>query len=136
MCGNDYRNWDDRLAICQLAMNMKIKNRTASTPFSLMYARQVNTRRSTNNLNLNGRKALSIPELQQRAAHMNSIVFPAIQTRTTRLVEEYNKKIDQKHQIIDIPFDTPVMVRLKEGRESKFAPLYAGPYIVARKTKG
>ena len=135
MCGNDHRNWDDRLALCQLAINMKIKNRTASTPFSLMFARQVSTKRSTENLNLNGRKSLTIPELQKRAEYMNSIVFPAIQTRTTRLVEEYNKKFDEKHYIIDIPFDTPVMVRLKEGRENKFAPLYAGPYVVARKTQ-
>lgn len=54
MCGNDHRNWDDRLALCQLAINMKIKNRTASTPFSLMFARQVSTKRSTEKLNLNG----------------------------------------------------------------------------------
>ena len=135
MCGNDHRNWDDRLALCQLAINMKIKNRTASTPFSLMFARQVNTKRSTEKLNLNGRKTLSIPELQKRAEYMNSIVFPAIQTRTTRLVEEYNKKIDAKHYLIDIPSDTTVMVRLKDGRENKFAPLYAGPYVVARKTQ-
>ncbi|GAN11418.1 conserved hypothetical protein [Mucor ambiguus] len=135
MCGNDTRNWDDRLPICQLVINMKIKQRTASTPFSLMFARQVSTRRSTNDLNLNGRKSLSIPELLKRAEYMNSIVFPAIQERTTRLMEEYNKKIDKKNLIIDIPFDTPVMVRLKEGRESKLAPLYAGPYVVARKTK-
>jgi hypothetical protein len=135
MCGNDNRNWDDRLPICQLAINMKIKHRTASTPFSLMFARQVSTNRSTEHLNLNGQKALSISELQKRAEYMNSIVFPAIQERTQRLVDEYNKKIDAQHQIIDIPFDTTVMVRLKDGRENKFAPLYAGPYVVARKTK-
>lgn len=135
MCGNDTRNWDDRLPICQLVINMKVKQRTASTPFSLMFARQVSTRRSTKDLNLNGRKCLTIPQLLQRAEYMNSIVFPAIQERTTRLMEEYNKKVDKKNYIIDIPFDTPVMVRLKEGRESKLAPLYAGPYVVARKTK-
>ncbi|KAG2190560.1 hypothetical protein INT46_008911, partial [Mucor plumbeus] len=27
------------------------------------------------------------------------------------------------------------MVGLKDGRENKFAPLYAGPYVVARKTQ-
>ena len=45
------------------------------------------------------------------------------------------KKIDAKHYLINIPSDTTVMVGLKDGRENKFAPLYAGPYVVARKTQ-
>ena len=57
-----------------------------------MFAGQVNTKRSTEKLNLNGWKTLFIPEFQKRAEYMNSIVFPVIQTRTTRLIEEYNKK--------------------------------------------
>ena len=35
----------------------------------------------------------------------------------------------------DIPFDSAVMIRLPEGRQSKLSPLYAGPYIVVRRTQ-
>ncbi|CEP09913.1 hypothetical protein, partial, partial [Parasitella parasitica] len=134
MCGNDTHNWDDRLSICQLAMNMKVKSRTASTPFSLMFARQVNTQREAKKVNLNGRPPLTLDELQQRIQHMNNIVFPAIQERTKRVAEEYTKKMDKRRMIIeDIPFDSAVMVRLPEGRQSKLSPLYAGPYIVVRR---
>ncbi|KAG1111288.1 hypothetical protein G6F42_015073 [Rhizopus arrhizus] len=136
MCGNDSHNWDDKLSICQLVMNMKVKTRTASTPFSLMFARQVNTRRETDKLNLNGRAPLSMEELQERIQYMNDIVFPAIQERTKRLAEEYNKKLDGRRMILeDIPFDSAVMIRLPEGRQSKLSPLYAGPYIVVRRTQ-
>ncbi|KAI8635860.1 hypothetical protein BD408DRAFT_454870 [Parasitella parasitica] len=136
MCGNDTHNWDDRLPICQLALNMKIKQRTASTPFSLMFARQVNINPNPNNVNLNGRQALSITELQQRIEHMNSIVFPALQERTKLLAEEYNKKMDKHRYILpELLFDSPVMVRLEEGRQSKLAPLYAGPYFVVKRTQ-
>jgi hypothetical protein len=136
MCGNDTHNWDDRVPIVQLALNMKVKQRTASTPFSLMFARQVNLDPNPNNLNLNGRPALSIKELQQRVEHMNSIVFPALQERTQRLAEEYNKRMDKRRYILpELAFDSPVMVRLEEGRSSKLAPLYAGPYFVVKRTQ-
>ncbi|KAL9536375.1 hypothetical protein PS6_011932, partial [Mucor atramentarius] len=105
-------------------MNMKVKTRTASTPSSLMFARQVNTRRETDKLNLNGRTPLSMEELQEPIKYMNDIVFPAIQERTKRLAEEYNKKLDDRRMILkDIPFDSAVMIRLPEGRQSKLSPL-------------
>ncbi|CEP06946.1 hypothetical protein, partial, partial [Parasitella parasitica] len=135
MCGNDTHNWDDKLSICQLVMNMKVKSRTGSTPFSLMFARQVNTKRETDKLNLNGRPPLTMDELQTRIEHMNNVVFPAIKERTEKLAEEYSKKLDERRMIIeDIPFDSAVMIRLPEGRQSKLSPLYAGPYIVVRRT--
>jgi len=134
MCGNDTRNWDNRLPIVQLAINMKVRDRTASTPFSLMFARQVNL--DPKKLNRNNRKALTLEELQKRAEVMNDIVFPAIQKRTDELAKIYREKFNEKHYIIeDIPAGTPVMIRYAEGRSNKLAPLYSGPYIVVRRTK-
>lgn len=134
MCGNDTKNWDNRLPIVQLAINMKVRDRTASTPFSLMFARQVNL--DHKKLNRNNRKALTLEELQKRAEVMNDIVFPAIQKRTDELAKLYREKFNEKHYIIeDIPAGTPVMIRYAEGRSNKLAPLYSGPYIVVRRTK-
>ena len=134
MCGNDTRNWDNRLPIIQLAINMKVRDRTASTPFSLMFARQVTL--DPKKINRNNRKALTLKELQKRAETMNDIVFPAIQQRTDELAKIYREKFNKKHYIIeDIPAGTPVMVRYAEGRSNKLAPLYSGPYIVVRRTQ-
>lgn len=134
MCGNDTKNWDNRLPIVQLAINMKVRDRTASTPFSLMFARQVNL--DPKKINRNNRKALTLEELQKRAETMNDIVFPAIQQRTNELAKLYRKKFNQKHYIIEnIPAGTPVMIRFAEGRSNKLAPLYSGPYIVVRRTR-
>lgn len=134
MCGNDTRNWDNRLPIVQLAINMKVRDRTASTPFSLMFARQVTL--DPKKINRNNRKALTLEELQKRAETMNDIVFPAIQQRTDELAKIYREKFNKKHYIIeDIPAGTPVMVRYAEGRSNKLAPLYSGPYIVVRRTQ-
>jgi hypothetical protein len=35
----------------------------------------------------------------------------------------------------ELAFDAPVMIRLEEGRSSKLAPLYAGPYFVVKRTQ-
>jgi hypothetical protein len=135
MCGNDTHNWDERLPIVQLAINMKVRDRTASTPFSLMFARQVNVNPNKKR-NRNNRKALTLKELQKRAETMNDIVFPAIKQRTLELAELYSKKFNKKHYILEnIPVDTPVMIRLAEGRANKLAPLYSGPYVVVRRTQ-
>jgi hypothetical protein len=134
MCGNDTYNWDARLPVVQLVINMKVRDRTASTPFSLMYARQVNL--DSKKKNRNNRKALTLRELQKRAEIMNDIVFPAIQQRTLELAKLYGDKFNKKHYILEnIPVDTPVMVRLAEGRANKLAPIYSGPYVVVRRTQ-
>lgn len=39
LLGNDTHRWDEMLPAAQLCCNYKIRNRTASAPFSLMFAR-------------------------------------------------------------------------------------------------
>lgn len=137
MCGNDASSWDERLSIVQLCLNMKVKSRTGSTPFSLMYARQVQINGvgdKDKTVDPTKQSPLSVDELEKRAEHLNTIVFPAIKERTMKIVEEQNKRFNKHHQLVDIPVDTPVMIRLAEGRKNKLAPLYSGPYTVVRKT--
>lgn len=99
-----------------------------------MFAKQVNL--DTKKRNRNNRKILTLEELQKRAEIMNDIVFPAIKQRTLELAELYSKKFSKKYYILkNIPVDTPVMVRLAEGRPNKLAPLYSEPYVVVRRTQ-
>jgi hypothetical protein len=65
---------------------------------------------------------------------MADIIFPAIKERTYKIIAEYNKKFDGKHYLIDIPIDTPVMIKIPGGRPTALSPLYTGPYTVVRKT--
>jgi transposase InsO family protein len=135
LCGNDTSNWDERLGLVQLCCNIKVRDRTASTPFSLMFARQVDL--STNHdPKMKGKKnPVSVKELVKRADYMADVVFPAVEERTRKIVEKYNEDFNKKHRIIDIPIDTPVMVKLQGGRPTSLSPLYDGPYTVVRKTR-
>ncbi|KAG2191406.1 hypothetical protein INT47_000261 [Mucor saturninus] len=138
LLGNDTSKWDDMLPVAQLCCNYKIRNRTASSPFSLMYTRQLSTPKDYSNPSINKnspRKMVTEEELVQRAETMAKVVFPAIAERTRKIVEEQSKKFDKKHYLIDIPNDTTVMVKLP-NRATKLSPLYEGPFTVVRKTMG
>jgi hypothetical protein len=138
LCGNDTSNWDQKVPVAQLCANYKIRNRTASSPFSLMFARQLNKPQDYTSPKIRDsvpKKLISEEDLIKRAELLSSVVFPAINERTQRLVEEQSRRFNQKHYLIDIPINSPVMVKLP-NRTTKLAPLYEGPYIVVRKTRG
>ncbi|KAG1205364.1 hypothetical protein G6F69_009432 [Rhizopus microsporus] len=80
-------------------------------------------------------KYMTEEELLQRIDKMENIIFPAINERTKRIIEEYSKKYDKKKMMINIENGTHVMVRLP-NRANKLAPLYEGPYTVVRRTQG
>jgi hypothetical protein len=133
-CGNDTSDWDEHLRYVQLLCNLKVRDRTASTPFSLMFARQVDVNPRNDPKQKNKKTPVSVEELVKRAEHMADIVFPAITERTDKIIAEYNKKFDGKHYLIDIPIDTPVMIKIPGGRPTALSPLYTGPYTVVRRT--
>lgn len=137
MCGNDTSRWDMILPAAQLCCNLKIRNRTGSTPFSLMFARQfpqIQDRINSSNKPAFPKKVMTVEDLVKKAEYMATIVFPAIHQRTKELTELQRKRFDKHHYLIDIPLGTTVMVRLP-SRASKLSPLYEGPFTVVTKTK-
>lgn len=137
MCGNDTSKWDLILPAAQLACNHKIRNRTGSSPFSLMFARQFPKIQDCTNPSIQStlpKRVTTVEDLIKKAEYMADIVFPAIYNRTNDLMEIQRKKFNDKHYLIDIPIGTTVMVRLP-SRASKLSPLYEGPFTVVTKTK-
>lgn len=137
MVQSNGRDWSHYLPIVQICMNRYIKNKTLSSPFSLMYARRVNLPDDYADLSKHPlpKDLMTVEELEERIKHMEELVFPAIFERTQKINEEYSKRYNKKNVLVDIPVGTHVMVRLK-SRPSKLAPLYEGPYTVVRKNKG
>ena len=138
MVEDNGQDWDHHVPIAQLAMNNRITHRTNSSPFSLMFARKLNPFKEYNKEKKEAlpSREISAEELLEKVEKMSEIVFPAIQERTRRIVEEYNKKFNTKNNIItDIPENTSVMVKLP-SRTSKLAPIYEGPFTVIRRTQG
>ena len=138
MIKSDGRDWDLYLPMVQICMNRYIKNKTLSSPFSLMYARRVTMPDDYESQN---RKApipqdlMTIEELEERIKYMEEIVFPAINERTQKINEEYARKYNNKKVMVDIPVGAHLMVRL-DRREGKLSPIYEGPYTVVRRNAG
>ncbi|KAG2191017.1 hypothetical protein INT47_001072, partial [Mucor saturninus] len=137
MCGNDTSKWDTILPAAQLCCNLKIRNRTGSSPFSLMFARQFPTIQDRNDPSKQSslpNKVSTVEDLIKKAEYMADIVFPAIHQRTNELMKLQRKRFDDTHYLIDIPIGSTVMVKLP-SRASKLSPLYEGPFTVVTKTK-
>ncbi|KAG2191999.1 hypothetical protein INT47_006066 [Mucor saturninus] len=105
MCGNDTSKWDTILPAAQLSCNLKIRNRTGSSLFSLMFARQFPTMQDRTDSSTKS-------SLPKKAEYMADIIFPAIHQRTNELMELQRNRFDNKHYLIDIEVGSTVMVRL------------------------
>jgi IS30 family transposase len=136
MVKNNVKNWDRILPACQLSINTKIRHRTESAPFALMFARSMNPLKNYDDPDnsIKDRIPMSMEELNKRADYMTNVVFPAINERTKRIAEEQAARFNKDHIIVDYQVGDWVMVRLPE-RAGKLEAAYEGPFQVVQKKK-
>ena len=129
------RDWDHYVPLTQLQLNMRISKRLQSSPFSLMFARNVNDFRDYRKDTSTPATPMSYEELVKRLEHMQNVVFPALKARTDEYVKKQKEKFDTTHKLTSFPEQSHVMAKV-HTRGSKLAPTYEGPYTVLRKTEG
>ena len=137
MVSEHIHNWDSVLPGTQLAINTKIRYRTESAPFQLMFARPLNRFVDYDDPKIKEslpKKPMTLEELRKKAKIMNEVVFPAINQRTQRIIEEQAKRFNKHHKITHFKVGDWVMVRLPH-RESKLEAAYDGPYQVVQKKR-
>ncbi|KAK4514202.1 SNARE-binding exocyst subunit S6 [Mucor velutinosus] len=130
-------DWDSVLPGTQLAINTKIRYRTESAPFQLMFARPLNRFVDYDDPKIKDnlpKKPMTLGELRKKAEIMNQVVFPAINQRTQRIIEEQATRFNKHHKITHFKVGDWVMVRLPH-RESKLEAAYDGPYQVVQKKR-
>lgn len=131
------KNWDFYLPSIQLALNNQISKRLNSTPFSLMFARNLNT---IKDLKLKHEKRgnmphMSVEELLKRVDYMSDIVFPAIIEKNAVSMKRAEQSFNKTHNLVEFSPGDYVMVRLQSS-DGNLTPVYEGPYTVVRKTTG
>jgi transposase InsO family protein len=137
MCDSNPQDWDLYVGIAQLAMNHKIRERTNSSPFALMFGRSIRIPNSNNKNETDAipNEPMTIEELEKRNEFMSEIVFPAIKERTLKITKLQEEKFNRSNKLINIPENAAVMIKLTR-RENKLSPIYKGPYFVVKRTKG
>ena len=137
MVNDHIYDWDSVLPGCQLAINTNIRYRTESAPFQLMFARPLNRFQDYNDPKIKDnlpKNPMTLEELQKKAEIMNNIVFPSINQRTQRIVEEQAKRFNKNNTIRHFEVGDWVMVRLPH-RESKLEAAYDGPFQIVQKKR-
>ena len=135
--GGASEDWHLYVPVAQLMINNEISTRTLSTPFSLMFARNVNEPITFRNKEGKIEKSeyMSQDELLKRIDYMSQIVFPVIAERTKQHLDQLTENIDKKRVQADFPEGSHVMVKV-HNRHNSLSPAYEGPYIIERKTAG
>jgi hypothetical protein len=127
--------WPMFVNFAQLSFNNKIASLTGSSPFALMFGRELNEIRDYTN---DGAPiTIDINDWKEHQEKIVSLIYPAI---SERIQSGKNKMITQlnRHRKILLPHAVPEgsTVMIKDPvRTTKFEPKYIGPYEIVRRAR-
>lgn len=128
------QHWPLFVPFAQLSFNHKISSLTGSSPFSLMFGRQLNELRDYTG---EEPKAIPLDSWKQHQEKILSLIFPAVSERVrlskSKMVQQLNKT---RRTLLHSAFPNGAIVMLKDQlRANKWEPKYVGPYTVVRRTR-
>jgi hypothetical protein len=118
----------------QLCFNTKFSELTGSTPFSLMFGRNINELKDYSYQE--PIQAIDIKQWKEYQEKVISLVFPAVSDRIlinkNKMIKSLNK---QRRILTDQSIPAGAIVMLKDPiRQNKFEPKYIGPFTVIRRS--
>jgi len=127
--------WELWLSFIQLSLNMKELDRTGSIPFELFFGRPFNKFDDWSNTSFANVSEIVRTRLE-KLLQLKNIILPTIASRTSSKRSKRNTNFNQTKKILPpLAPGTKVMV-LDSTRESKWDPLYEGPFTVLQQTSG
>jgi hypothetical protein len=127
------QHWPLFVPLAQLCVNNKISSLTQSTPFSLMFARELH---GFNEFSTE-KEAMSIQQWKDYQKKVMSIIYPAINLRVREVKEKMIESVDQSHRVLpadSFPVDAVVMLK-DPKKQDKREPHYVGPYRILEKDR-
>lgn len=130
--------WTDFIPYVQLAYNCKIAALTGSTPFSLMFGRSVNDFEKYGRTRTQARSEMSMELWKTRQQRLSEVIYPAVNehvlTKKSKMQSDF---IRTKNIISEDKFPCGAQVMMVDKtRESKWDPVYEGPFTVVRMNRG
>jgi len=128
------QHWPMFTPFAQLAFNNKISSLTGSSPFSLMFGRQLNEMKDYTGEEV---KTISLDDWKLQQEKIASLIYPAISERTRLGKHAMIKSINQHRRglLTDAFPNGAVVMLIDQLRQNKFEPKYVGPYTVVRRTR-
>jgi hypothetical protein len=130
----DEAQWDLHVPVVQFAINSKVADIHGSTPFSVMFARQLNPFTDYTECNSDHPSPKSISD---RLQFIHDILFPAVEERSLNHAALAKAKFHRRFKISSDPFPNGCFVMVKDPiRSSSLQPFFEGPFKVLRRTRG
>jgi len=127
--------WELLLPITQLSLNLKILERTGSKPFELFMARPFYMFEDWTEIE-DGNAAGFLENRLKELQELRDVIWPAIKQRTSTQRAKIQAYHDGNNKIVDYLKPGTVVMALDPTRESKWDPIYEGPFTIVRKTTG
>lgn len=125
--------WLELIPATQFATNVKVSTVHQSSPFTLFFGRKFN-------FFGNYKDTIIQPEdanmLEERMKFLSELVYPTLDTRNEHIQRMRAIKFNNNHIMVDYPDGSEVMVCIEERDGGKTSQRYAGPYRIARRTRG
>ncbi len=133
-----HQHWTLFVPMTQLSFNYRVSTLTGSSPFSLMFGRNVNE--FIDYTKEDAPEHVDLDDWKTQQERILSVIFPAIHLRARQVQQKYINHLHQYKQSIlehDLPAGTRVMILdpqyIKSVRPKHINP-YIGPYYVVRRT--
>ncbi len=134
----DEQHWPLFVPFAQLAFNNKVAALTGSTPFALMFGRQMNELKDYTKLDVDGNAVVvDVDDWKKHMEKVQSLIYPAIFDRTMVTKDKMIKSLDKQRKLLTtnaIPVGAIVMLRDPSDANTLVAT-YSGPYSVIRRTR-
>ena len=112
-------------------MNTRVSTVTGSTPFSVMFNREVNHFMDYSSIEHD--ESAAAAEWKQRHQQVIDIIYPAIAERERIKSDNMAQQFNARNKIYDQPFPPGAIVMVRDPtRGSKHNPAYLGPFTVQR----
>lgn len=127
-------HWPLFVPFAQITFNSKISSLTGSSPFALMFGRNLNELKDYSSDNPN---RISLDDWKQHQEKILSLIYPAISDRIRSGKDKLIRSLDKQRRILlpdALPNGSTVMIR-DPIRTNKFEPKYLGPYTIIRRAR-
>lgn len=129
------KNWPIFTSFAQITFNNKISSLTGSSPFALMFGRELN---ELKDYSTDPPTIIPLDDWKTHQEKIISLIYPAISDRIKsgkdKLVQALNKN---RRLLLSNAFPSGATVMIIDPvRKDKFEPKYIGPYTIVRRARG
>ena len=128
--------WQDWLPMIQLALNVNFQQRTGTEPFSIFFGRRFNEFKDFQHCATAKDLWVAMQKRLETLEKLRAVVMPAIVERSRTVRKEKSKAFHKSNKMLDKLVPGTRVMLIDPIRQSKWDPIYEGPFTVVRQMEG